>query len=570
MPGKRCYIQVVLVFCVFEISFAQNLETIGQRKPLAVTGGINVSNIFYGIDGMASRRDPYSYFINGNLNLDLYGWIVPFQFTLSNQENSYQQPFNQYSLHPTYKWVTAHIGYTSMTFSPYTLNGHIFRGVGVDLEPSAKFKFSAMYGRLQRAVSPDTLNENAETAAFKRMGFGFKASYRQERHTLDVIVFHAQDQVKSIAYVPDDENILPQENLVLSIAGSKTFLKKLLLQAEFATSAMTRDTRAEESENNNVFSLMKPLYTQRSSSSYYNAVKSGVSYQGQSYTVGVGYECVAPGYRTLGAYYFNNDLENITANATKTFFQGKLNLAANAGTQRDNLDNTKISTMRRLVGSFNVGYTPSERLNVTTSYSNFGTFTNIRSQFVDINQVTPYDNLDTLNFMQLSRSANVNGNYIIPSAETKRQSVNINLAFQDASDKQGGVEQPSGSQFYNVNANYTINFVPKNLGVSMAFNYNQNKMTTLTTTTLGPTVGLRKSFFDKKVNTTVSTSWNNSSSNNTTVSRVMSVRAGGSYSVQKKHHLTISMVVLNRKSFKEASTEAFTEYTGTLGYSYSF
>src|SRR5690606_16226055 len=114
----------------------------------------------------------------------------------------------------------------------------------------------------------------------------------------------------------------------------------------------------------------------------------------------VGYERIDPQYRTLGAYYFNNDLENITVNGATAILQGKLNLAANAGTQRDNLDNTKVSTMRRVVGSFNAGYAPSQKVNLNASYSTFQTYTNIRSQFLDINQLTPYDNLDTLNFTQ--------------------------------------------------------------------------------------------------------------------------------------------------------------------------
>ncbi|HEU5293073.1 MAG TPA: hypothetical protein VFU05_20650 [Cyclobacteriaceae bacterium] len=56
-----------------------------------------------------------------------------------------------------------------MTFSPYTLSGHLFKGVGVDLAPGEKFKFSAMYGRLLKAVEPDSLNENASIPSFKRM-----------------------------------------------------------------------------------------------------------------------------------------------------------------------------------------------------------------------------------------------------------------------------------------------------------------------------------------------------------------------------------------------------------------
>lgn len=563
---------ILLTFFSVGAAYCQNLETIGQEKPLKVSGGINFNNVFYGSKGIDARRDPYSYFLTGNLNLDIYGWVVPFYFTLSNQNNSFQQPFNQYSLHPTYKWVTAHLGYTSMTFSPYTLNGHIFRGAGIDVAPDGKFKVSAMYGRLQRAVEPDTLNDNAETPAFKRMGFGLKTSYLSNGNTLDVIIFHAQDDKNSIRYIPEDDLVLPQENLVLSIAGGKKIFERILLQAEFASSAITRDTRAASLEFNtkNAFSYVGPLYTQRSSSAYYSALKSGVSYQGKRFTLGTGYERVAPGYRTLGAYFFNNDLQNITVNASTSLLKGKLNLAGNAGRQRDNLDNSKISTMRRFVGAVNIGYNPFDRLSITTAYSNFNTYTNIRSKFVDINQLTPYDNIDTLNFTQLSESANINVNYVFPANEVRRQNINVNVTVQEASDQQGGVEQPGGSRFFNVNSAYTLTIVPNNIGVSLAFNLNQNKMATVSTTTLGPTLGVRKSFLDKKLNATISASLNNAYTDSQLISKVSNVRVGCNYTVEKKHHLSLSTVVLNRKNTKDTGTAEFTEFTGTVGYSYTF
>ena len=59
-----------------------------------------------------------------------------------------------------------------MSFSPYTLSGHEFLGGGVELTPDKiPFKFSAMYGRLQKATEPDTLSGDP---SYKRMGGGFK------------------------------------------------------------------------------------------------------------------------------------------------------------------------------------------------------------------------------------------------------------------------------------------------------------------------------------------------------------------------------------------------------------
>lgn len=547
----------------------QDLEQVGEKGGVTVNGGINVNQIFYAVHGIEQRRDPYSYYLSGNVALNLYGWSIPFSFSLSNQNSSFQQPFNQYGIHPTYKWITAHLGWASMNFSPYTLNGHLFLGAGVEAEPTEKWKLSAMYGRLQRAVEQDTVR--GKDAAYERMGYGFKASYGTGADHLDLILFRAKDDASSITLPDTEENILPEENLVLSAAGSKMLFKRLLLTGEWATSAITRDNRLEESEAiERLFNYTGKLFTPRISSAYYNAYKAALAYQGGNYTFGVGYERVDPGYRTLGAYYFNNDLENITANATVALFSGKLNLGVNTGVQRDNLDDTKVSAMKRWVGAVNATYAASKKLNFNASYSNFQTYTNIRSQFQDINQLTPYDNLDTLDYTQISQSANLNTVYIMKSTKEKRQSINMNISFQDAADKQGDVEQNSGTQFYNINTAYSIAFVPTQTSVTAAFNYSKNESGLINSMTLGPTLAINRSFLEKKLRATFSSSWNSAYSNGTRVSDVLNLRLMGGYTIKKKHNISLNLVSLTRSTETEQSASSFTEFTGTLGYSFNF
>ncbi len=192
------------------------------------------------------------------------------------------------------------------------------------------------------------------------MGVGFKTSYGNAKNFAEVTLFHAQDEINSISYVPDVQGILPQENLVMSIGGGKTFFNSLVLKAEIATSALSRDIRAGVGESASPLAQASFLFTPRTSTSYYKAIKSSLTYQGPGYSIGVGYERIDPQYRTLGAYFFNNDLENITVNGATALFEGKVNVAFNAGTQHDNLDNSKIGTMRRLVGSANLAYAPSQ------------------------------------------------------------------------------------------------------------------------------------------------------------------------------------------------------------------
>jgi hypothetical protein len=549
---------------------AQNLERLGKEKPFGVSGNLSLNQIFYAVDGIASRRDPYSYYSSGNLNFSMYGWTVPLSFSLSNQNRSFQQPFNRYSVHPTYKGLTGHFGYTSMSYSPYTVNGHIFLGAAIDAVPEGGWSFSALYGRFLKAVEPDSLHHGSILPSFKRMGYGFKAAYTTGKDFVNITMFHAEDEVNSIAYVPEKKNILPQENLVFSVGAGKSLFNHFILKGEMATSALTADVRAENASRSNPLARAPFLYRSKLSSSFYNAFKTSFDYQQDLFTIGLSYERIDPQYRTLGAYYFNSDLENITVNGTTSILQGRMNIAMNAGTQHDNLDKSKISTMRRAVGSLNVNFVPSQKISLSASYSNFQTYTNIRSQFQRINQLTPYDNLDTLNFTQLSQNANVTAMYSFGRNANKKQNVNFNASFQNAADKQGNISQNSGMRFYNFNTSYAINLAPQLMIVSVSFNATLNEGAMINSKTLGPIASVNRSFLNKKLRITLSSSYNNAYSNGVNVNKIVNGRLMSTFSLHKKHNINLSTVVVNRENRVEGGSKSFTEFTGTLGYSFNF
>ncbi|MGC1240754.1 MAG: hypothetical protein WA874_04155 [Chryseosolibacter sp.] len=557
------------VLCANIPLIAQDLQSIGREKPFSFAGGLSISQVFYASRGIPSRRDPYNYFASGNVNLSLYGWAVPLNFSVSNKRTSFSQPFNQYALHPTWKWIAAHAGYTSMSFSPYTVNGHVFLGGGVDLAPEGRWKFSALYGRFLKAVEADTTGKSAALPSYERNGYGFKATYGAGRNVAELILFRARDEKNNALRIPDSLGITPQENLVVSVGGGKTVFKHFLLKAELATSAMTKDTRAEKTNHDHPLAKTGSLFTPTLSSSYYHAFKTSFDYQREAWVAGLAYERIDPGYRTLGAYYFNNDLENVTINIAGGMLQGKMNVAASAGVQRDNLDNTKVSIMRRMVSSINISYMPSQRLNLAASWSGFQTHTNIRSQFQSLNALSPFDNPDTLSFTQISRNATASTTYTLPGAETKRQNLHIHVSWQEAADHQGQMEQHSGTAFCNINTGYTLTLIPQNMGVALTFSATTNQGPFIDNRMIGPNAAINRSFFGRKLRTTMSSSWNKSFSNGEAVNTMLNIRLNGVVALQSKHNLQVSVVMATRTTSTEAS-RSFTEFTATAGYSYSF
>ena len=554
----------IFFFCIWVTGYCQDFGQIGKAKLFKLTGGISGSTIFYEGD---SNRESLSYFINGNLNLNISGiYSIPVTFSYSNQKFQVSNPisFNRLSMHPSYKWVTAHIGDVSMTFSPYTLNGHQFTGLGVELTHEGPFKLSMMFGRLLKASEYDP-GKTESQPAFKRLGYGVNASYDFDDFSLGVIFFKATDDKESIKNpVPVTQELTPKENVVLSVQGKAKIFDKGEIRLEAASSTITEDINATGKEERPFLGSL--LLKNNSTTQHFKAYNLNFSYPLAKGMVGIGYEYIDPEYRTLGAYFFNNDLENITLNASQTIFNDKVNIAFNAGLQRDDLDNTKSSQLQRIVSSVTLGYNASEKLNITAGYSNFQSYTNIKNQFDYINEVSQFQNVDTLNFQQISKNANLNVNYILKNTETETQNFNIGLSFQNALNKQDGKTIENGnSNFYNGNTSYTLGFTKKDLNISIAGNVSYSSIGVDNTLTFGPMVSINKKYFNKRLRITGSCSYNQSKNNGIKQGDIINIRVGSTYTYLKKHNLNLNLLSQFRNS-----TTANNDFTITFSYNYTF
>ncbi|WP_165750041.1 hypothetical protein [Cellulophaga sp. Z1A5H] len=556
---------LLLMFSTYCFSQSINFDQLDKEKWLRYNGGISANGVYY--DGTANRQD-LTYYLTGNLNFNIAGlYNIPVSFTYSNQEFNFPSPFNfnRFSFHPSYKWVTAHLGDVTMTFSPYTLSGHQFTGAGVELNPEGKFQVSAMYGRFLKATEYDSVAQGG-IAAYKRMGFGVKTAYDFEFMKLGVILFKATDTKNSLENpLPIELGLTPKDNAVLSFESDFRVLDKATIHIEYAISGVTEDSRIrDERPNNGVLSF---LLDENISTNYYNALNASFNYPAGNGSLGFGYERIDPDYKTLGAYYFNNDLENITVNATQTIFDNRLNLSVNAGLQQDNLNKAKTSEQQRVVSAINANFTASERLTLNGSYSNFQSYTNIRDQFDYINQVNAYDNIDTLNYRQISQNANLGINYILKKTEQKQHSTNLNLVYQNSNNQQEGETIEGGlSTFYNGTAAYTLGYPQQNLTFSLAGNTSYNITGVDKSLTLGPTLAVRKQFFDKQLRTNLSSSYNTSYSNGEKQTNIYNFRLGSNYLWLQKHNLSLNFLML----FRNTTLNSNRDLTLTFGYSYAF
>ncbi len=562
MSKLHIYTLSFLVFALTMNARAQDIEQILKAAPLTTSGGISFSQIGNFSPDTNQTLEPYSYFLSGNINANLYGVInLPFSFAYTNSQisSSVPQPFNRLSLSPSYKWVTAHIGYASMNFSPYTLAGHEFLGGGLELTPNKSFKIAVMYGRLRRSVNPDTLGTEP---AYRRMGGGVKLDYMNKNIDASINVFKAEDDVNSITYNLTDSIIVkPQDNIT---AGAKVKLKMInnfSITAEYAISAINHDISKSDSITNGSSNF---LIEPHGDLAYYHAFKSNISQTSKIGQIGASYERVSPNYKTLGAYYFNNDFENITANFS-TSIKKRINIALDAGYQRDNLNGQKTNESSRLIYSANVNAKLNKKLNLGVSFSNLQTYVHIRDIYDQITQTNEFQNLDTLSFTQLNFTVSSNLNYIIQASKTKRQNLNIGFAYQEASQQQEDDQAFNGNQIYNSTVSYLFSLIPQRLNISTTINYNNNIMPEMTMNVASFNLSVQKAFFEQ-LKVSLISSYSNSANQEGTIADIVNIRLTGGYTLRKKHNFNLSLAMVNNNGVQGNKTQ----YSANLSYNFMF
>ena len=65
---------------------------------------------------------------------------------------------------------------------------------------------------------------------------------------------------------------------------------------------------------------------------------------------------IDPGFTSNGAYFFQNDVQNITIEPRFSLLEKKLELSASFGMQKDNLDEEKLLQTNRTIGSASVRF----------------------------------------------------------------------------------------------------------------------------------------------------------------------------------------------------------------------
>jgi hypothetical protein len=559
------FLAILLVILGYSVK-SQNLETIKNAKPFQYHGTIQASGGGYTAIGIENRRNPYIWSLSGNPTFYLYDIEIPFSFLISEQNRSFRQPFNQFGLSPTWKWITLHGGYRNLTYSNYTLNGHTFLGVGLDLNPKW-FRFSAMYGRFQKAIEEDTTDiannlSQYTYPAYKRKGFATKIGFGKENNFVDLVFTKIWDDSTSLTKKPEKEKILPGNNSTIGIVAQTTFLKNFTWNLDAAMSALTKDITSSPYDLDDVLmgKIAKILVPGKLSTVVSYALETSLRYNSKPATVVAKYQRIAPEYESFGMYFIQSDLERVTIAPSFRMFKNKLNLGGSYGFQRDNLKNNKLAATKRMIGSANVNYNASQKFGVTFNYSNFGTTQSPGTKSLN----------DTTKINQISHSVMLVPRITLMKDNSLMHNIILMAAYQNLNDRNKLNSTNFEMKNTNINLNYMIGLLPQKVNLNVGVNTNYNILSAGKTMSYGFSTGANYTFGQDKITFSEQFSWNKNSFNKASNGSTLQNSFNLSYQFIPHNSISANLLITHNKAIDETINPTFTEFMGLVTYSLTY
>ncbi|MBE6310386.1 MAG: hypothetical protein E7080_04960 [Bacteroidales bacterium] len=364
MSSKKKLAALIVSVLLSNIMFSQNISEIAKSDPLIISGAIGTQNTYRYSSVGNSYGSPLSNTVYANLNISLYGFNMPFSLYYSNDNLSFNYPQISFNLNPSYKNWTGYFGESSMAMSTYVMNMS-FNGIGLEYS-SDKVRAGLFYGRLRNAINADPTDPYARTPQYKRMGWGFKVGYGSGKNYVDLYMLRAYDCINSIDELWQQQ-VSPQENLVVGIKGCVTPFNWLSLTANAATSVFNTDTRANnvpvKTDFDDVFDVKYSSLMRFAGDLNANINIKGVN-------ASISYRMIQPDYTSLGTYYMSNNYHSLGITLGTTLFN-KVSFSGTFSGQEDNLSKKQLYTTCGYIYAANASMRLGKQFNITAGYNGY-------------------------------------------------------------------------------------------------------------------------------------------------------------------------------------------------------
>ncbi len=539
---------------------AQDIGNLKNQKPFSIHGSAGINLVGYTVSGIPARQDPLSWVISANATVSLYGIDLPFSITISDKQKNYSQPFNQFGLSPHWKWITAYLGYRNVTWSSFTLGGHTFLGAGVEINPSL-LRAGFIWGRFDRKTTFNARDSSNPLPEYTRRGYVMKLGVGKENNFFDLIVLRIKDDSTSVSQ-PDSGAIrTPEQNVVAGFNSKFTFIKTLVWETEAAVSLYTENTGApavsEITDDKTLNSINKFLGINQSSE-YNTAIRSSLNYKGKGYSLKLEYKRIDPYYRSLGAYFFNNDLQNLTFSPSFSLFKRKVAVSGSIGLQNDNLRKTKKATSKRTIGNINLSYNPTQKFGIDLGYSNYSI----------------HQKAGTMPLNDSTKVRQTNQNILVTPrlmfmGTTASQTILANYNYTFFTDKNPNTEQMSEFSVQAAQLNYIVGLLATQWAFTMGMTWTMLDNFSGRYHGFGGTLGVSKPLLKNKLNL----SWNNAltrSSGSGDKFWVFNSNVLSTYNVTRHHSIRLNLYYTGNYTGSGSVSPSFNEFKGDMSYVYTF
>lgn len=572
------------------VTFGQQADTLKTNNslfnkalkgdPLSIQGTFGANFRSNHTWGLPNRQNPFGSTISGSATIQSYQFSMPFSFILNNLSSpeattpfskdyfdlkkffsNQKNRLSRFGTSPQKGWIKGHLGHRYMNFSEYTMNNHNFLGAGIELTPG-KFRMSAFGGRQARADLQNKAKDNPNFQQYERNGWGLKVGYGDSRNFLDAILFRSADKMPVIDEIRKDTSSAksPLDNLVLGMVGKKTIGEFLSFDFEFAQSALTLSRYANNYREGAISPLFYSfLFKTTSSTDFTTAFKSGLTWNMENLQLALNYSRVDPGFRSLGTYFFNNDLEDIRASFSFPLLENSVQFNGALSLQRNNLDKKKNSDFLYLRGNLNIDYRKN-------NWSLGGRFNNNDSRVDYV--FDPNVSTDSLIVRVISGDYVFHGGYNLTTDAGRSVMLNFNAGFQGIRNLENGIIVDSiGSTqmfFTNVNANFR-NVAGWQYSGGVDYNFSKDNAR------WGITGMLVKSFLKDKLNISLgSNAYLNMFNGNKSISTHHYLRSDCNIGKNSRINFQLSFLTNSSTGQDNPNTRDFREFTGSIGYNTRF
>jgi hypothetical protein len=528
---------------------SQDVEMMATSKPLSISGTVDIRGIAYSVKGIDPRRSPYLFLLSGSPVISVYGISIPLYFSFSEQEKSFRQPFNQFGLSPSYKWITLHGGYRNLNFSPYTLAGHTMLGAGVEVNPG-KWRLGFMSGRLNRATTVDTTTGIQNPMQFSRYGHAVKVGYGTEDTHFDLSYLNAKD--KDFKGNVDSRLLRPAANVVVGADLKLTLWKNFFLFGDGAVSIYTVDKNSLMNlgaDSTKIIKTISKLLPINGTSEHYLAFSGGLGYREKNFGVKFAYRFVEPEFRSMGSYFFQNDLKNITVAPQLNLLNGRFRFLGSIGFQEDNVRHQKQATTKRVIGLSQLSWDITNQFGLDASYTNYSTNAEpvvalVQNKYL-LTQTTSNISISP-RLMLVSKSAS---HFILASFNSS--------SLKDLNEETKAVQEIQSSVAL---INYAVNLTHTGLSINTGANYTLNKFSTGEVKNTGFTLGISKSFLSNKLLLSTQNSYILSKLDQGSTN-LLTLGGNAIWQLHNRHKLNLRINSLKQLEFSELTAE--------LAYTYS-